>query len=412
VRSPILAVVAAVAATLLAAPAAEARDCPDRVQAPNAVVLETTTGMYACARKADERKPVGSAMKLMTALLTLERADLDEVFRASSYRPAPIESQIGLRPGQRMSVRDLLRGLMMESGNDAAMTLAEGIAGSEAAFVRLMNQRARQLELRNTRYGNPIGLDEPGAYSSARDLVKLATYLRTKPFFRRLVNQESVTIPTGTFDNRNTLVDTVPWVNGVKTGHTRGAGYVLVGSGRQNGIQVVSAVLGTPSEPARNVATERLLEFGIDGFQRITAAPVRTPVEGATIPIKYRRGAELQLEIGFNGQRTVVPRGERDRVTIRALEFPDEVEGPIAYGQRLGRAEVLQDGERIAIVPLVASTALPAAGLAERTKSWFAQPLGIILAFAALTGTVLLARWTRRTGPRRRRQAREEATAA
>ncbi len=408
-----LAVVAAVAATLLAAPAADARDCPDRVQAPNAVVLETTTGEFACERKADARKPVGSAVKLMTALLTLERAELDDVYRASSYRPAAIESQINLQPGQRMSVRDLLRGLMIESGNDAAMTLAEGVAGSEGAFVRLMNQRARQLDLRNTRYANPIGLDEPGAYSSARDLVKLATYLRTKPFFRRLVNQEEVTIPTGSFNNRNTLVDAVPWVNGVKTGHTRGAGYVLVGSGRQNGIQVVSAVLGTPSEAARNVATERLLEFGISGFQRITAAPVRTAVEGATVPIKYRRGAELQLEIGFNGQRTVVPRGERDRVTVRALEVPDEVEGPIAYGQQLGRAEVLQDGERIAVVPLVASTALPAAGLAERTKSWFAQPIGIILAFAALTGTVLLARWSRRSGgPRRRRQAREEATAA
>jgi D-alanyl-D-alanine carboxypeptidase (penicillin-binding protein 5/6) len=188
---------------------------------------------------------------------------------------------------------------------------------------------------------------------------------------------------------------------------------VLVGSARRNGIQVVSAVLDTPNKAVRDQATVRLLDFGMDAYQRITAAPAGTAVDGATVPIKYRRGAELQLEVGFNGQRTVVPRGERDRVTIRALDFPDEVEGPIAYGQRLGRAEVLQDGERIAIVPLVASTALPAAGLAERTKSWFAQPLGIILAFAALTGTVLLARWSRRSGgPRRRRQAREEATTA
>ena len=110
----------------------------------------------------------------MTALLTLERADLGDTFRAADYQPAPAESQIGLMPGERMSVRDLLRGLLVASGNDAAMTLAKGVAGSERAFVRLMNRRARELGLEHTHYGNPIGLDEPGAHSSARDLVKLA----------------------------------------------------------------------------------------------------------------------------------------------------------------------------------------------------------------------------------------------
>jgi D-alanyl-D-alanine carboxypeptidase (penicillin-binding protein 5/6) len=407
----LLAVVAAAAVALLAAAPAQARNCPPDVKAPNAVVLETTTGTFACERRADERKPVGSTVKLMTALVTLERADLDATFRASDYRAAPIESAIDLVPGQRMSVRDLLRGLLIESGNDAAMALAVGVAGSERAFVRLMNRRARELKLTNTRYANPIGLDEPGAYSSARDLVKLAGYLRTKPFFRRTVNQPEVSLSTGDFDNRNTLIASVPWVNGVKTGHTRGAGYVLVGSGRQKGIQVVSAVLGTPSERARNDATLELLEWGIGRFQRITAAPAGTDVPVA-VPIKYRRGAELRLEIGFNGQRTIVPRGERDRVTIHPLEYPAEVEGPIAFGQQLGTAEVRQDGRRIATVPLVAATEVPAAGLAQRTKSWFTTPIGVILAFAALSGTVLLARWRRRSGGPRRRRAREEASAA
>jgi D-alanyl-D-alanine carboxypeptidase (penicillin-binding protein 5/6) len=405
------AALAAAASLMLAAPAAHARDCPDDVQAANAIVLETTTGTVACARAADARRPVGSAVKLMTALITLERADLDDTFRASDYVAAPIESAIDLVPGQRMSVRDLLRGLLIESGNDAAMALAVGVAGSEQAFVRLMNRRARELDLKNTQYRNPIGLDEPGAYSSARDLVKLATYLRSKPFFRRTVNQEAVSLSTGSFPNRNRLVRGVEWVNGVKTGHTRGAGYVLVGSGRQDGIQVVSAVLGTESEDQRDQDTLELLSWAIPKFQRITAAPEGTSVD-VTVPIRYRPGAELELVVGNNGERTVVPRGDRHRVKVRPLRYPAEVQGPIAAGQELGTAEVLQDGRRIATVPLVAATDVPEAGLAQRTKSWFTRPLAVILAFAVLSGTVLLVRRRRRTGGPGRRRAREEATTA
>jgi D-alanyl-D-alanine carboxypeptidase (penicillin-binding protein 5/6) len=405
----------ALAALLWTAAPAAARDCPSEVGAPSAIVLEVSTGDVACQRAANARRPVGSAVKLMTALIALERAELSDRFTASDYRPAPVESQIGLQPGERMSVRDLLKGLLVESGNDAAMALAEGVAGSERAFVRLMNRRAAELGLRHTRYRNPIGLDEPGAYSSARDLARLAVVLRTNPFFRRTVNQPEVTLTTGahdrTFDNRNTLIGTVPWVNGVKTGSTRGAGEVLVGSGRQRGIQVVSAVLAAPTKAARNDDTLDLLTFGIGAFQRITAAPVGKRV-GVHVPIRYRRGAELELVVGHNGERTVVPRGERHRVTIEPLRYPSEVEGPIAFGTELGTAAVLQDGRRIATVPLVAAAEVPAAGVVQRTKAWFTHPIGVVLAFAVLSGTVLLARRRRRSGGPRRRRAREEARMA
>jgi serine-type D-Ala-D-Ala carboxypeptidase (penicillin-binding protein 5/6) len=410
-RRSAVAVLGAAALLALAAPPATARDCPASVQASNAIVVETITDAVACERRADERRPVGSAVKLMTALITLERAGLSDTFTAADYIAAPVESAIDLRPGQRMTVRDLLRGLLIESGNDAAMALAVGVAGSERAFVRLMNRRARRLGLDDTRYRNPIGLDEPGAYSSARDLVTLAAVLRKNAFFRRTVNQAEVTLPTGHFPNRNELVRRISWVNGVKTGHTRGAGYVLVGAGRRAGIQVVSAVLGTPSEEARDRDTLALLDWAIPRFQRITAAPTGRRV-GVTVPIRYRPGAELELVVGGNGERTVVPRGQRARVTVRALEFPAEVEGPIAAGQELGRAEVLQDGERIAVVPLVASAAVPEAGLAQRTKAWFTRPLAVVIAFAVLSGTVLLVRRRRPPGGPRRRRAREEATTA
>jgi len=406
----------AVCAAVLAAPASAAPpDCPPSVQARDAIVLEVSTGIVACERNADEERPVGSTMKLMTALLTLERAKLSDTYRAANYHPSPAESLIGLRPGDRLSVRDLLRGLLIQSGNDAAMTLADGVAGSEKAFVRLMNRRARELGLEHTHYANPIGLDAPGAHSSARDLSKLALFLRTKPFFRRVVKQPSVTLVTGgvtrTFNNQNSLIPAVPWVNGVKTGHTALAGHALVGSGRQKGIQVISVVLAEPSKTVRNEDTVRLLRYGMSRFQRISAAPPGSSA-GVSVPIRYRRGAELELVVGPNGERTVVPRHERDRVTIRPTRFPSQVRGPIAYGQKLGEADVLQDGKKIATVPLVASGEVPAAGLAQRTKSWFTTPLGVVLAFAVLSGTVLLGRRRRRPRGPGRKRAREEAGVA
>ena len=205
---------------------------------------------------------------------------------------------------------------------------------------------------------------------------------------------------------------TVPWVNGVKTGHTPAAGYVLVGSAAEGHDGRDRRARRAERGGARR-ATERLLEYGLAGFQRIDrGAACARRSHGATVPIKYRRGAELQLgrlrrPAHGRAARRARPRDRpRDRGARRGRRAARR-------GPQLGTRRGPADGERVAVVPLVASTALPAAGLAERTTSWLAQPIGIILAFAALTGTVLLARWRRRSGgPRRRRQAREEATAA
>ena len=351
----------------------------------------------------------------MTALIALERADLTERMCTSSYRPAAAESVVGLLPGERMRVRDLLRGLLLASGNDAAMALASGVAGSERAFVRLMNRRAKQLELRDTHYENPIGLDAPGNHSSARDLVRLALVLRTHRFFRATVDAPQLTLRSGaharTVRNRNTLVRRYPWVNGVKTGQTRQAGYVLVGSGRRHGVQVISAVLGTASEAARDAQSVLLLATGIRAFQNITAARVGSRVKGlARIPIRYRPGAGLPLVIGPNRVRVIVPRGQRRIVTVRPLSAPSEVEGPIRRGQGPGAGEVLRDGRRIATVPLVAAAPVPEATLGQRLKAWFARPGAVVLAFAVLGGTVLLAR-ARRSG-RARPGSRREPSAA
>jgi D-alanyl-D-alanine carboxypeptidase (penicillin-binding protein 5/6) len=380
--------------------AAQAADRPPRcnVEVPAAIVIEVSTGGVACATNPDERRPIASTTKLMTALLTLERAKLSDVYTAADYQPSPAESQIGLERGERMSVRDLMRGLLVESANDAAVTLAEGVSGSRKAFVRAMNRRARQLGLDNTHYANPIGLDEPGNYSSARDLVLLARVLRTNRFFRTTVDRPSVRLTTGnrprTFDNRNTLVRNTSWVNGVKSGHTSQAGYVLVGSGLRSHIQMVSAVLGTPSLAARDAATKALLERSFQKFQRITV--VRRGTVMTRVPIRYRRGAELSLAAGRTVRR-IVPRGQRDDVDTRIVGKPDDVAGPILAGKALGTVEILQNGRVVGSVPLVAASSVPAADLEQKAKSWFTSPLPLLLVVAVIGGTVLVGRQLRRT---------------
>jgi D-alanyl-D-alanine carboxypeptidase (penicillin-binding protein 5/6) len=372
-------------------------------------VIEVSTDIVACARAPDRRRPIGSATKLMTALLTLERAKLTDVFTASGYRPAPVESKIGLQPGERMKVSDLLRGLLAESGNDAAAALAKGIAGSQRAFVRLMNRRARQLDLTDTHYENPIGLDGAGNYSSARDLVTLATVLRTNRFFKKVVDSPQVTLKSGihprTFTNRNRLVVKYPWVNGVKTGHTAQAGYVLVGSARRNGIQLISAVLDTPSEDARDDDTLALFRFAFKRFERIRAVIKGKPL--ATVAIRFRPGARLKL-LAARTVRRIVLRGHRAAVTL-SVHVPDEVSGPIRSGQRLGRVEVRQGGQVVATVPLIAAGAVPAADIAQRTKAWAGRPWVLVGGLAAVVGTLLLAR---RRRVRSARRPPREASAA
>lgn len=212
----------------------------------------------------------------MTALVTLRRTRLDEVFADPDFHLAADDSQIGLAPGERMTVHDLLIAMMLPSADDAAEDLAYNVGdGSVARFVAMMNAQARALGLTHTHYSTPIGLDTPGNYSSASDLAALARYLRrTQPFFRRVVALPRAVIRIGDDDqvvtNLNDLVGSVPWVNGVKTGHTLDAGYVLVGSGTRNGMTLISAVLGAPSENARELDTLELLRYGFDTFQLLT----------------------------------------------------------------------------------------------------------------------------------------------
>ena len=380
-RSPATAVLATVAALLLGAGAAAAQAPPD-TSGSAALVMDARTGQVMHAAGASRARPIASATKLMTALLTLERAELDEVVPAARYAAAPVESKINLRPGERMTVRDLLVALLLESANDAAVTLAESVAGSRAAFVREMNRRAVTLGLRDTSYANPIGFDDPLNHSSARDLAKLARLLMRNEQFARIVDMPEATLRSGaqprTIDNRNRLVASYPFVSGVKTGHTTGAGYVLVGAGEKPGAEVLSVTLGAPSEAARDADTLALLRWGLGQFRRRVVVAARRAL--ARVDVRYR-DEDAQLAAA-RGVRLVLRDGER---TTTVVDAPDELEGPLDAGERVGTVEVRRRGGAVRRVPLVTLEAIPEAGLLARLRS---SPAAIALTALLVLGMV------------------------
>ena len=381
------------AAMLVAAVPASAQTQP-RVSAPSAIVVEATTGATAFAKAPSERRAIASTTKLMTALLTLEGAALDDVLTAAPYSPLPAESVVGLQAGERLTVRDLLRALLLASANDAAVTLATGISGSVPAFVEEMNAKARELGLGDTRFANPVGLDDPDNRSSARDLVRLAAVLRRNEFFRETTDMPRATLTSGATDrvvlNRNRLVRDEPVVDGVKTGRTTEAGYVLVGSATRDGVTVLSAVLGEPSEALRDADTLALLRYGLGRFERVTA--VRADATLARADLKYR-DAQVRL-VPAAPVRRVVRRGQRPRV--RVVGAPEELAGPLTAGARVGTVEVRLGDRVVARTPLVTATAVKEASLRERLGSVLSSPGTLLLLAGLVACTVLLVLLRRR----------------
>jgi D-alanyl-D-alanine carboxypeptidase (penicillin-binding protein 5/6) len=235
--------------------------------------------------------------------------------------------------------------------------------------------------------------------------------LRRHSFIRKVADRTSATLSTGyrerTIRNRNTLLTKDRWVNGLKTGHTATAGYVLVGSRKRDQVTLVSVVLGTPSLAARDSDTLALLRWGAGRYERIH--PVTRDAIVGTPEIEFRRGATLRLVTAGSVRRTVRAGAE---ITVNDVGIPDTVAGPIKRGQRFGYREVFADGKRIAAVPVVSSSSVPAADLPQRTKDWFTKPLPLLLAGAVLGATVLAARHTRRGRSRRRTPRPQEPEAA
>jgi serine-type D-Ala-D-Ala carboxypeptidase (penicillin-binding protein 5/6) len=376
-----VAVAIVLATVFIGLPASGAAASPPKLDAKSWILIDPRDDSVLAGKAPDKRLPIASTTKLMTAYLALKNLKPNQMIAAPAYHPsASAEIELGLRPGERMRVRDLLYGLLLPSASDAAETLAVGVSGSVPAFVTAMNRAAQQLGLSDTRYANPIGLDDPHNYSSARDLVTLASILLRNPLFARIVNTPSATLQSGdhprTITSRDTLLNNVPWIDGVKTGHTLGAGYVLVGSGTKDSTTLISAVLGTPDEATRDADTLKLLNFGFSLFHPVQ--PVRQGQQLADPKLDYRSD-HLSL-VAREALPINVRQGQRVATHVTA---PHQISGAVKKGQVLGHVAVTVDGKPAAGSPLVADRAVGAATTLDKVTSTAQNPF-VLLALGAI----------------------------
>jgi D-alanyl-D-alanine carboxypeptidase (penicillin-binding protein 5/6) len=400
------AIAIALAILLVGLPGTAAAASPPKLDARAWILIDPGDGAVLASKGPNKRLPIASTTKLMTAYLALHELRPNQMVRAPAYRPSnPAEITLGLRAGERMRVRDLLYGLLLPSASDAAETLAVAVAGSVPAFVDEMNQTAQRLGLTDTHYANPIGLDDPDNYSTAHDLVTLAKILMRNPLFARIVDTPSATLHSGdhprTVTSRDTLLGRAPWINGVKTGHTLDAGYVLVGSGTRGSTTLISAVLGTPSESTRDAATLRLLDYGFSLYHPVQA--VSEGEELASPKLDYRDD-HLPL-VAERALPVTVREGQRVGTRVRA---PHEISGAVRQGERLGTVRVTVDGRDAAVSPLVAAHAVSAATTLDKVTSTAQNPV-VLIALGVIVILVVLLLTIRGRGSRREDSAAPQA---
>jgi D-alanyl-D-alanine carboxypeptidase (penicillin-binding protein 5/6) len=380
---------------------------PPALDVTGAALIDASTGQLLYGRASAVERAIASTTKIMTALITLRHVHhLGQVFAQNDYVSAPVDSQIGLAPGERMSVHDLLLALLLPSADDAAEDLAYNVGGgSVTRFVAMMNAEAVALGLRHTHYSTPIGLDTPGNYSTPADLVRLTAYVRrVSTFFRRAVALPSALLRTGRYPRRivnlNDLVARFRWINGVKTGHTLQAGYVLVASGTRDGTTLIDAVLGTPSEAMRDADALALLRYGFTAFRPVT--PIRRGEVLARIPVRDRPGVRAAAAAANSFMRDL-PRA--DAVSVRA-EVPGQLAGPLPRGAVVGHATVTVAGRAAAEVPLVLTRALPAVSPVTQAGRFLTRGstlVGLAAALLAGVGATVLRRRRPKTAAGARR---------
>jgi len=354
---------------LLAALAQAAAPQPPSIVGRSWMVGDLSSGQVLLAEKPDERVEPASLTKLMTAYV---------VFQALRDRKISLEQQVNVSerawrvPGLRMfiqprkpvSVDELIRGMVVQSGNDACIVLAEAVAGAEEAFVQAMNREAARLGLKSTRFMNATGLPDPQHYSTAQDLYLLAAALiRDFPKeYATYYSQKEFRYNNIAQPNRNRLLWLDPSVDGVKTGHTETAGYCLIASSNRGGRRLLSVLLGSTSEAARAQESQKLLNWGFQFFDSVKLHPANQSVKA----IEVWKGSGGEVKTGFKSDIVItVPKGEAEKLKAELLT-QQPLLAPVTQGQRVGTLRVTYDGKPLGEYPLVALESVATAGLFGR----------------------------------------------
>ncbi len=335
---------------------------PPTIAARSWILLDATSGQVIASQDPNSRVEPASLTKIMTAYLTFaalkdKKIDINQLVSVSvrAWKVDASSSKMFIDPATPVKINDLLYGLMVQSGNDAAVALAEAVAGDEDAFVKLMNREAERMGMRSTHFANPHGLPHPENYSTAQDLATLASrVIADFPEFYKIDSVKSFTYNKITQPNRNRLLWLDPTVDGMKTGHTEAAGYCMIASAhRPNGNserRLISVVLGTSSDQARTQESQKLLNWGFQNFDT-----VKLYNKGQTIAKpEIWKGSKSEVRIGFaNDVLVTVPKGVAGKLKP-VLERRDPLVAPIQENGRVGTLKMTVDGKTLLELPVVA----------------------------------------------------------
>ena len=350
---------------------------PPVIGAKSYLLIDATTDYTIASLDPDLKLPPASITKLMTAYVVFhalnnDQISLTDLVTVSEKAWRAEGSRMFIEVGKKVSVEDLLMGMIVQSGNDSSIALAEHIAGTEMLFSDLMNQYAQQLKMTNSYFMNASGLPDENHYSTANDLAILAKAIINEfPKFYELYSTKEFTYNNIKQPNRNSLLWRDPSVDGIKTGSTSEAGYSLVSSAKRNEMRIISVVLGTASSKARIDGSQALLNFGYRFY--VTETLLNSNDEFINVKTWKTEKASIGLAVE-NNYITTLPKGNSKRIEY-IKDLPEFIEGPITKGQRIGNLVIQLDGEILNTIPLVALENNPNGSLIKQIQDtiqlWF-----------------------------------------
>ncbi|MBQ5842289.1 MAG: D-alanyl-D-alanine carboxypeptidase [Clostridia bacterium] len=331
----------------------------------SAYLTDYLTGAVLYAKNEQEHLPIASVTKIMTSLLVFEaleagKISYEEMVTVSDHAASMGGSQVYLEPGEQMSVKDLMKAMMISSANDATMALAEHVAGSVETFVSMMNNRAAALGMENTAFKNPHGLDEEGHYSCAKDVACMTRELLTHKDVSQFTTVWMDTIRDGAFglSNTNKLIRYYSGATGMKTGFTNAAGFCLSGTAMRDGLHLIAVVLGGESSNERFGTVKKILDYGFANYSVFT--PEHLKVEDIFVP----GGTDNYLSADYTPPSMLTEKGVSGEITQRISVFED-ISAPVAQGDKVGRVDIYRDGNLIATADLLATESIQRIGFGE-----------------------------------------------
>lgn len=345
------------------------------LNAKSAILMEEATGNILYESNPDERLPIASVTKVMTMLLIMEAVDsgkisLDDMVTVSENAMSYGGSTMFLETGEQLTVNDMLKGIAVASANDGCVAMAEHLAGSESAFVDMMNEKAKELGMENTHFMNTNGLDEDDHYSSARDVAIMSRELMKHETIFNYTSIWMDTLRGGKFQlaNTNKLIRFYDGANGLKTGSTSKALCCLSAAAKRNDMQLIAVVLGAPTSAERFASAKSLLDYGFANYAVNTQITAGDEVQ----KIAVEKGVDKEVGVvAGDSCSTLVKKGQEDNIT-KEIKIDETITAPIEAGQKIGTMTISRDSEVIADIDLNASSAVEKKGIGLIIKDFFA----------------------------------------